>query len=173
MNIIIKSATEQHLKEYTDLLQKTYEESYTNYALGLTKACFSKEIFASQDTQKYLKGNLQNTARQQCWLAFDKEKLVGSITIKDHGETCELTGFYVDSSYQRKGIGKKLWQKILPFTQRKDITLDLYAHNTKAIEMYKRWGFVIDKNKKEFYRQWPEWPKGLQAKCFYMILKQV
>jgi len=172
MNITIQSAQSTDIEQYTSLLQKTYEESYTNDALGLTKECFSKEIFDHPDTQKYLKNNLRNSPTQKCWLAFINTKLIGAITVRDNGQDYELTGFYVDSNYQGQGIGKQLWEKALSFAKEKDITLDLYAHNIKAIKMYEMWGFRIDTQRKSFYRHWPAWPEGLQAKCLYMRLKR-
>jgi len=39
--------------------------------------------------------------------------------------------------------------------------------------MYERWGWKLDTTRGEkgyFYRHWPEWPEGLQAKCQYMRL---
>ena len=172
MAITIRPAQSTDIDQYTILLQKTYVESYTNDALGLTKDCFSKEIFAHSDTQDYLKNNLRNTSIQKCWLAFLDSKLIGAITVRDKGDAYELTGFYVDSAFQGKGVGKQLWKYALTFAKEKDITLDLYAHNTKAIEMYKRWGFIIDEQRGRFYRHWQEWPDGLQAACLYMRLKR-
>jgi [ribosomal protein S18]-alanine N-acetyltransferase len=168
MDLVIKKSDQKYLKEYTDLLQKTYEKFYVNEGLGLTKDCFSKEVFSSNDTQAYLKSNIQNNNQQKCWFAFSKTKLIGTITIKDKGEEFEITGFYVDSKYQGLGIGKKLWNKALEFTKNKDIVLDIYTHNTKAINIYKKWGFKVDKKKGTFFRHWPEWPEGLKAECLYM-----
>ena len=172
MEIKIRFARKSDLKKYTDLLQRTYQEAYTNESLGLTKELFSKEIFNTPDTQKYLLGNLEVTDKQKTWLAFLKFKLIGSVTLTHKNGECEIRGFYVKTRHQGKGIGKKLWNLALKFSQGKDIVLDLYAHNTKTINMYKRWGFKIDKEKGEFYRHWPEWPEGIEAKCIYMRYKQ-
>jgi len=160
------------IKEYTDLLQKTYEDAYTDESIGLTKECFSKEVFASTDTQKYLKSNLVINKKQKTWLAFLNSKLAGSITITDKGDECELRGFYVNPEYQGKGIGKRLWKRTLEFAGEKDVVFDIYAHNTRVIKMYKKWGFEVDKQKGVFYRHWPEWPEGLKAKCIYMRLSK-
>ncbi len=168
MTISIKLAQKSDLKKYTDLLQQTYQDTYTDEKLGLTKDCFSKDIFATEDTQKYLKSNLVLSDKQKTWLAFDGLKLVGSITITEKSEECELRGFYVATKYQGKGIGKKLLSKALNFARGEGIVLDLYAHNHKTIRMYERWGFRVDKQKGTFYRHWPEWPEGLKAKCLYM-----
>ena len=164
----IRLAESSDLKTYTDLLQKTYQEAYTDESIGLTTDCFSKEIFATERVQAYFRSNLVQNAKQKTWLAFLEKNLVGSITIFDQGNECELRGFYVSSIHQGKGIGKQLFERVLKFTKGKDIVLDTYAHVGKTIEMYKRWGFRIDKKKGTFWRHWSEWPKGLKAKCIYM-----
>ncbi len=168
----IRIAKGSDIEAYTRLLQKTYQKTYTNNKLGLTKNCFSRAVFATKASQDYLKSNLRQNTNQKTWLAFIDSKLVGSITITNKGDDCELKGFYVASEMQGKGIGKELFQRALRFARGKDIVLDLYVHNRKTIAMYKKWGFKIDKKKGIFYRHWPEWPEGLRAKCLYMRLSK-
>lgn len=172
MEIKIRPPRASDLKKYTNLLQKTYEDAYTDKSLGFARELFSKDVFNSPDTQSYLKGNLAVNDKQKTWLAFMGTYLVGAVTIIDKGKEYELRGFYVDTDYQGKGIGKMLWSLVLEFAKGKDIVLDIYAHNKKTIEIYKKWGFVIDKEKGEFYRRWPEWPEGVQAKSIYMRHRQ-
>ena len=164
------------IKQYTDLLQKTYQDAYTDESIGLTADCFSKEIFANKDTQEYLQSHLIDTGTQKTWLAFDEDRLVGAVTcIHKNNNEAELTGFYVHPRYQGFGIGNKLYDLALKFSGNKDLVLDIYTHNTKNIELYKKWGWVLDATRgKEGYftRHWPEWPEGLDANCMYMKLKK-
>lgn len=139
MKVNIRLAQKSDLLQYTDLLQKTYQDAYTDETIGLKKEYFSKEIFNTQNTQEYLESNLKVDERQKCWLAFVDEKLAGSITIIEREKDYEIRGFYVATDYQGKGIGKKLWGLALDFAKEKDITLDIYAHNIKTIEIYKKW----------------------------------
>jgi ribosomal protein S18 acetylase RimI-like enzyme len=171
MNFETRLAKNSDLPLYTDLLQRTYEDAYSNEPIGLSKDRFSKEIFNTPNTQKYLASNLQVNGQQKCWLVFDKNILIGSVTITERDDDYELRGFYVAPEYQGRGIGKKLWQLALEFVKRKDITCDIYIHNTKTIAMYKKWGFEVDKEKGEFYRHWPEWPENIRAKSIYMRYK--
>ena len=99
--IFIRLAKKNDLAEYTDLLQRTYQNAYVNRKLGLAKDCFSKEVFSSLNTQDYLKLNLILTNKQKTWLAFSGSKMVGSITCVDRDREYELRGFYVASKYQR------------------------------------------------------------------------
>ena len=171
MKVSIRLAKKSDIKKYTGLLQKVYQTSYTDERLGLTKDCFSRKVFSTSRNQEYLKSNLVINSKQKTWLAFVRSKLLASITIIDRGKECELRGFYTSHEYQGHGIGKQLWKYAKNFAKDKDIVLDLYAHNRKTINLYKKWGFVIDKKRGIFYRHWPEWPKGLKAKCLYMRLK--
>jgi len=172
MKVKVRLARISDLKNYTNLLQRTYEAAYTQESLGLTKNCFSKKVFNTKNTQDYLKSKLQITDQQKTWLAFVQDEMIGSITISDNKDTCELSGLYIAPEYQGKGIGKRLYSLALEFSGTKNITLDIYQHNKNTISIYKKWGFEIDKNRGSFSRHWPEWPKGLEAKCIYMILRK-
>jgi len=171
MEISIRLARGSDLTNYTNLLQKTYQKTYSNKKLGLTKNLFSREVFSTKDTQDYLRSNLKQSAKQKTWLAFIGSELVGSITVADKGNECELRGFYVTARLQHKGIGKMLFKRALEFSRGRDIVLDTFAHNQKTIEIYKKWGFGVDKKKGGFYRHWTEWPEGLRARCIYMRLR--
>jgi ribosomal protein S18 acetylase RimI-like enzyme len=174
--MIIRKANPKDIEQYTSLLQQTYQATYVDTAIGLTTDCFSKEVFNSDDTQQYLKAHLVNTATQKTWLAFDEGKLIGSATcILMDGNEGELTGFYVHPKEQGQGIGRKLYNLVLEFAGGRDLLLDVYVHNVRAIELYKKWGWQIEVNRGDngyFYRHWKEWPAGLQAKCVYMRLKR-
>ncbi len=145
MKILMRLSTLKDLQEYTDLLQRTYTDAYTEDSLGLTKDCFSRKVFVSESTQDYLKSHLINNKKQRTWLAFTNSKMVGSITcIHQAKDECELTGFYVAPEYQNLGIGKKLYELALEFAVNKDLILDIYTHNTRAIEIYKKWEWKLD-----------------------------
>lgn len=176
MGIIIRTAQDSDLEQYTKLLQTTYVDAYSNRDVGLTKECFSKNIFNSKDTQKYLKSHLINNDRQSTWLAFIDKKLVGAATcINIDQQSSELTGFYVHPKKQGIGIGKELYNLVLKFSGKRELLLDIYAHNIKTIEIYKSWGWKPDESKGDkgfFYRHWSGWPEGLRVRCMYMKLDQ-
>lgn len=168
MNIFIRLARLSDLASYTAMVQQTDQKAYTNDSLGLTKECFSEEVFGSDDTQKYLKSKLVCTDKKQTWVVVAKNIVLGSVTVEYKGKESEMSGFYVLPNYQRMGIGEQLWSRVLEFSTGKDITLDIYSHNTKTIEIYKKWGFEIDANRGTFFRHWPEWPEGVRAESLYM-----
>src|SRR3989338_9432184 len=124
MRFSIRLSRKSDIRQYTKLLQRTYQDAYTSEKLGLTKDCFSMKVFSTSDTQKYLKSSLVISGKQKTWLAFIGKKLVGSITITDKGGEFELRGFYVSPKHQGKGIGKQLWAPAIDFAKKKDIVLD-------------------------------------------------
>ena len=67
MDILVKLAENTDISSYTKLLQRTYVKTYVNEELGLTKECFSEEIFNNPLTQDYLLSNLQNNINQYAW----------------------------------------------------------------------------------------------------------
>ncbi len=176
MNLSIRLAKPTDLKLYTNLFQQTYESAYVNSEIGLTKECFSPQVFNTPDTQKYLATKLINSSEQKTWLVFDDQKLIASATCKIIDKNkAEFSGFYVLPDYQHQGLGKKLYQKVLDFAQNRDLILGIYTHNTKTLEIYKNWGWQIDTsrgNNGYTVGHWPEWPDGVTAKSVYLILKR-
>ena len=176
MNFSLRLAKPTDLEQYTNLLQQTYEFTYTNAEIGLIKECFSPQVFNTPDSQKYLSSKLINSPHQKTWLVFNDKKLIASATCKIIDENkAEFSGFYVLPDYQHHGIGKKLYQKVLNFAQNRDLILGIYTHNTKSLEIYKKWGWQIDTSRGEngyTVGHWPEWPDGVIAKSVYLILKR-
>lgn len=168
MDITIRLSRPDDIAGYTALLQETYADAYVKPELGLTSSCFSREVFMSPDTQNYLASNLLQSDKQKTWLAFSGKTLVGSVTVMRRDTDCEMRGFYVKPDFQGKGIGKQLWKLAKAYAGRMDITCDIYAHNTKTIALYRRWGFVQDRERGDFFRHWPEWPEGVRARSIYM-----
>lgn len=168
MTIRVRPATSDDLPSYTSMMQQTYESTYVDPSIGLTKACFSPEVFNSDDTQAYLRSKLVNDDTQKSWVAVDKYTVIGAIVVKSRGSECELSGFYVLPHYQGQGIGTLLWQNVLEVTDGRPITLDSYAHNKKTIQLYEHWGFCEDRTRPHFFYHWPEWPEDLRAEALYM-----
>ena len=58
MNTSIRIADIKDIERYTDLLQRTYQDAFTNESIGITPDCFSKEVFATDGSQEYLRSHL-------------------------------------------------------------------------------------------------------------------
>ena len=168
MTVRIRPSMSGDLAAYTVMMQATYESAYVDESIGLTKACFSPEVFASDDTRDYLQSKLVNNDTQKSWMAVDEGAIIGAVTIEAHGSECKLSGFYVLPDYQGRGVGTMLWQKAVEFADGRAITLDIYTHNKKTIQLYEHWGFREDTTQPRLYYHWPEWPEGLRAEAMCM-----
>lgn len=169
MNIVIRHATPEDLPQYTNLIQKTYEATYVNDAIGLTKECFSPAVFGTPEAQGYLLKKLIPEEGKVTWLALIGEDIVGAMTREQITDMqYRLEGFYVLPEYQHQGIGGELYARALAGLEDKQVILKIYAHNENAINLYHRWGYEIDSEKGFTYRRWAGWPEGVQAKCVYM-----
>lgn len=65
-----------------------------------------------------------------------------------------ITTLAVHPDYRRKGIGEKLMNYVLDLGKKekyKTCVLEVRVSNEKAINLYKKLGFKIDKIKKEYY----------------------
>ena len=176
--LTIRGPKASDLPAYTALLQHAYQGAFTEPSIGLTADCFKIENFQTPEKQtEYLSNLTNNSENEKTWLGFYGEKLIGTITVTNHGEhevgehEVELRRFYVAPEYQSRGVGSQLWNKAMEFVGDKDIMLSMYAHNQRLLAMYQRRGFGVDTLRGDngyYMRHWKEWPEDLQVKCVYL-----
>jgi len=175
-NLTIRLATVNDFEQYVNLLQITYETCSTNSSLGLTKECFSTEMMATDESVKYLHSYLEITPTHKAWIAEIDGKIIGAITCEVRSQfEAEIVAFYVHPQYQHQGVGKKLYAKALDFAGQRDVMLDVYAHSTHVIAMYKKWGWKLDESRGEhgtFLLHWRGWPNNVHVPCVYLRLNQ-
>ena len=82
-----------------------------------------------------------------------KNYLIGSITIGKINYKkleCEIN-IYIDTKFQGKGYGKKSMYLLINYIKNilklKNIFLDVHKDNIKALNLYKKIGFIIDNEK--------------------------
>lgn len=106
-----------------------------------------------------LKELLENVKKQQgkILLAVEQEKVIGCVVgvIWDQSEKNrleigshkigEIFKLYLEKEYRRKGLGKKLLQKIEDYFKEKgcdSIWLSVFSPNVHAYNVYKEFGFI-------------------------------
>ncbi|VEU80082.1 GNAT family N-acetyltransferase [Haploplasma axanthum] len=67
----------------------------------------------------------------------ENEEIIGFIGLEDN----YIAGIFIDSKYQGKGIGNELLSKVKEIDE--NLTLKVYAKNEKALNFYKKQGFII------------------------------
>ena len=76
---------------------------------------------------------------------YDNEKIIGVIATRNNGN--HITLFFVDGNYHKKGIGTKLFEKVIENSTSRVITVNSSVY---AVEVYHKLGFVdIDTEKIE------------------------
>ena len=91
--------------------------------------------------------------RQRCWLAEQKQKLVGYVVVTHAGGDAELLNIAVSPKAQRKGIGSALLQHAIQCVagHADMLFLEVRVSNRKAIELYSKEGFFELGNRKNYY----------------------
>lgn len=121
------------------------------------------ETFGQTMSQEELVQALESRSEEYFRSVFDKDtiliaeennQLIGFIqfgevtydTIQASDSDLELNKIYVDKFQQGRGIGKQLMEAMLSHERSqniKNIYLDVYAQNDKAIGLYTKYGFEI------------------------------
>ena len=74
----------------------------------------------------------------------------------------DLTAVYIDPEYQRQGLGKKLFDKVVEFFKsqgRTRMTIGVLKENHAARKAYEKWGGRLDGYEKYFVKQGHSFPE--------------
>jgi ribosomal protein S18 acetylase RimI-like enzyme len=74
------------------------------------------------------------------YVAIKEEKMVGFVGLRPH----ELSFLYVDPTFQKHGVGKKLMEFALKQLER-PIKLEVFTDNLAAKALYRKYGFRVVK----------------------------
>ena len=69
--------------------------------------------------------------------AFDGEKLIGILALKNEGSHIAL--FFVDGAYHRQGVGRLLWDTFPAESDKDEITVNSSLY---AVGIYEKLGFI-------------------------------
>jgi len=142
LDINIHSLTPEEFKKSLDKMIVIYQNGYKN----LEEYAYKKR----HDIKSYLKW-LYKIDPESFLTAFSKDKPIGFIAgcrfwqDKIFGEIGEIHELVVDKTFQRKGVGKKLFQEIfIDFRKHHDkIGLWVGENNINAISFYRQTGFKV------------------------------
>jgi GNAT superfamily N-acetyltransferase len=157
---------------YRHFCHQAYLATYVRPELGITKAMFSEEAFNLPRIVKYFKDALNTSPNHKVWLAINhNDEILGGVVAYLFPDCCQMQTFYVRPDLKGHGIGHELYEKVVEFASSLPIQVDVVKYNQATIDMYKHWGFEIDRSKGEVEYDWVEWPdEARQAyKGIYMI----
>ena len=88
--------------------------------------------------------------------ADDGEELVGYASVGLMTPDAELLSIAVDPKRRREGIGEMLFDSILAYLDKKDVSdlfLEVRESNEAAIELYLKKGFEVIGRRKQYYQR--------------------
>ncbi len=106
----------------------------------MTKECFYDEF--ERNTRKY-------------FIAVKDNEVIGYIGIFDSLDDYNIIGIAVKENYQNQKVGTMLLNKIIDVANQngvKTLSLEVDQTNTKAINFYKKHGFVVTNIRKKYYK---------------------
>lgn len=112
-----------------------------------------KALFGMPWSKETLEGCLGNRL-YYCYVAEKKEQPVGYILLMVAAGEMELLRIAVDKAFHRQGVADALMKTMLNEADRhsiKAITLEVRSHNEAAIQLYKKYAFVSEGIRKNYY----------------------
>ena len=88
------------------------------------------------DTFRACLDDSEFTAKLTFYGAFEDDRLVGVVTTRNEGN--HIAQYFVLKEYHRRGIGRKLFEFILPYSTGEKITVNSSPY---AVEVYHHLGF--------------------------------
>lgn len=121
---------------------------YTNSDLeGLNKLWQETNLGGAQrgDNAKIIEHSIALGGKLILILHSETKEIIGSSWITFDGRRLHLHHIGVKPEFQNRGLGKKLTQESLKFAKEKgyQIKLEVHQENKKAIELYKKLGFIF------------------------------
>ncbi len=102
---------------------------------------------------KDIKKDLLNNPFSRYLVYIDNNKILGFINYYLMYDRIEIANFNVLEDYQNRNIGNRLLNRLITdFLGKVDnITLEVKKDNSKAIYLYKKYGFIEKAIRKEYY----------------------
>ena len=89
-----------------------------------------------------------------CLVIEENNKIIGFITYSIIYERAEVIDIIIDEKERKKGYGNKLLSKVIEIAKESNctnITMEVNVNNESAIKLYKKNGFKIVSNRKNYY----------------------
>lgn len=135
MKITITNANSSHYDEMYKIHNQVMSELDK-----LTKKNFYDEF--NQETRKYFVAILNN-------------KVVGYVGVLDTATDYNIIGIAVGKNYLNCGVGTQLFEYLKNVAKKncvETISLEVDEMNTKAINFYKKMGFILTNIRKKYYK---------------------
>lgn len=113
------------------------------------------EAFFEPWTKRGLIKDLEDNSFLEHFVYEKDGKVVGFYIISKITDLVEIFTIAVKKEYRSQKIGSTLLEEIIKFSKENDVTeiwLEVSTRNTTAISLYQKYGFEIQKIRKNYYR---------------------
>ncbi|HVZ12213.1 MAG TPA: GNAT family N-acetyltransferase [Patescibacteria group bacterium] len=141
-NIKILPARPEDAKRFREIQKITWLQTYPNEELGITREDIdskTNEMLTPERTEEIAE-IIKNTDTSVSLVAKDGGEIVGFMGVDIPNR--KIAAIFVLPEYQEQGIGRALLEKGLEQLGAGKISLNVVSYNQKAINFYKKLGFV-------------------------------
>ncbi|WP_342435482.1 GNAT family N-acetyltransferase [Paenibacillus sp. FSL L8-0436] len=148
MTVIIKKCSREDLQILQQISVETFNDTFKQQNSPGNMKTYLEKAFTFKQLEKEL-GNVFS----EFFFIFFNEELAGYLKVnindsqseKAGDDSLEIERIYIRNNFQRKGLGKYLIDKAMEVAviqNKKKIWLGVWEKNEKAIDFYKKIGFV-------------------------------
>jgi len=134
-------------QDLSSVSQKKLEVKDFSYLLDLDKNIFDSYW---RNSKTSFHETLKSCVNNYLFLLREQGKLIGYAILGETRNLSYLQRIGVDINYQSLGYGKGLLQNVLNFAKKRNfytIKLNTQETNESALSLYKKHGFIVQKNK--------------------------
>lgn len=144
MEIKIEKAKVKYAKEIAFLQRDVWFQTYPSKKAGITKSDIKNRFVDMDKKVEKWKQNIRDKKENELILvASAEDRIVGFCVVTKKSKENNLTAIYIDPAFQRQGIGSMFMKKIFSwFGDKKKVYVLVAEYNKKAINFYKKFGFV-------------------------------
>lgn len=146
MSIRIVKAESEHVHGIQEVFYRTWLDTYPNKEFGITIDDVEDRFKGRNSTGRIEKRrrDIENPVPGRKFLiALDGEKVIGVCCATKGQWENRLDAIYILPEYQGTGVGTQLWKQIEKFFGRsKDILVGVATYNDRAINFYRKLGFI-------------------------------
>lgn len=144
-SIQIRTAIPDDAKEMVEVQRITWLATYPNREEGITYKDIEEKVseMSMHAVERRRKRIEEKSPTMLYLVAVEDDTIIGFLMGSKSEVKNKLSSLYILPEHQGKGVGARLInQAFLWFDTTKSIVLEVAAYNTKAIEFYKKFGFV-------------------------------
>ena len=155
----IRTATVEDVESIRRMQADSWKDTYENAELGVTKQWLEQETDSWLTDESLAKSRvfldkIFHDRTQFYRVATRDEKVVGIIHFGQHDDgTKHLWGLYTDSTTHGTGLAQLLMAESKEWVGDAEVDLEVASYNTRAIKFYQKYGFVVDKELDEKFKE--------------------